>query len=68
MEDVGNVKVGTPQTTPTAPSHVRGVHEGNWPSEGRRMEGHRASADRSTGVNARARKPIDPRSPNLTPA
>jgi hypothetical protein len=36
------------------------------------MVGHNAdgtsTAERSTGVNAKAREPIDPRMPNLSPA
>lgn len=70
-----NVRVGQPDTAQDAPTHVRGVHEGN--AEGnlekekgiiQRGRGARATAERSTGINAEARNPIDPRMPNLPPS
>ena len=76
-----NLKVGTPDTTPSSPSHVRGVRQGNTtgavaqqgfysvgPQHRRGLSDVRATARRSTGINARARDPIDPRSPNLSPS
>jgi hypothetical protein len=72
MENISNIRVGKPQISPSKPSHIRGVHEGN---EGGRDPGmHRTdgmlmgSARRSTGINAKSRNPIDPRSPKLSPA
>jgi hypothetical protein len=57
------------------PSHVRGVREGNEPGSLAREPGieangeiTRGNARRSTGINARARNPIDPRMPNLSPS
>jgi hypothetical protein len=76
-----NLTVGTPDTSPSAPSHVRGVRQGNergavdqrgfysvGPQPRRGMSDVRATASRSTGINAGARNPIDPRSPNLSPS
>ncbi len=77
---MGDLKVGKPDTTPDAPSHVQGVNQGNAPSEdqdldheqtGERRAGRpraRANARRSTGVNPGAREPIHPDSPTLPPA
>ncbi|HEX5385671.1 MAG TPA: hypothetical protein VFW66_03105 [Gemmatimonadales bacterium] len=67
-----NLRVGRPQTTPTKPAHVSGIKEGNAPGNYARQGGHlpngNSTAERSTGINAGARNPIDPRAPNLSPA
>ena len=67
-----NLTVGRPQTTPTRPAHTTGVPQGNRPGHYEKQVGHRSdgrsTAARSTGVNAEARNPIDPRMPNLSPA
>jgi hypothetical protein len=76
METIGNIHVGRPQIAPDAPAHTRGVREGNQPPAIARDPGIRrsgrfiaaATVRRSTGVNARAHQPIDPRMPILTPA
>lgn len=73
MEHIANITVGSPEVSPSRPSHVPGVREGNWPNqsqEGLEARGplFRASARRSTGINPGAREPIDPRSPHLSPA
>jgi hypothetical protein len=56
---------------PDAPSHVRGIKTGNATGNYDSMTGHNAdgtsTAERSTGVNAGAAEPIDPRMPNLSP-
>jgi hypothetical protein len=57
--------------TPDLPSHTKGTHKGEeWaqksPEPGR--EGSTATARSSTGINAKAREPIDPRMPHLPPA
>lgn len=65
------IKVGKPQAKPDTPSHVRGVLQGNkGPREKQRghLPGGRASAERSTAINAADENPIDPRMPNLSPA
>ena len=67
--------VGQPKTTPTAPSHVKGVRQGNAPHTMRADDGFvehpdgttTGTARRSTGINADDREPIDPRMPNLSP-
>lgn len=77
-----NLRVGRPDTTQDAPSHVQGVGQGNesggveqnagFYSIGQRGAGGRggakSTAERSTGINPGARNPIDPSSPTLTPA
>jgi len=54
------------------PTHTTGVKQGNATGSYERMAGHkpdgRSTAARSTGINAAAREPIDPRMPNLSPA
>ena len=53
-------------------THVKGIKSGNAKGNYERMTGHKpdgtSTAERSTGVNAAAREPIDPRMPNLPPA
>ncbi|BDG01374.1 hypothetical protein [Anaeromyxobacter oryzae] len=73
-----NLRVGRRDVAPTAPSHVPGIREGNQPGSIEREVGiHQdprdrrfatATAERSTGINPRARNPIDPRMPNLQPS
>jgi hypothetical protein len=74
---VANVKVGKAQVKPTAPAHTAGVKRGNARGNSEKEAGiktapdrlsARATARRSTGINADARNPIDPRMPNLPPA
>jgi hypothetical protein len=54
------------------PAHTPGVKQGNSKGNYESMAGHlpdgRSTAERSTGINAKAREPIDPRMPNLSPA
>lgn len=68
-----NLRVGTPDTTPDAPSHTPGTRQGNSPPEldpgfVRTERGLRATARRSTGIGPEARNPITPGAPNLSPA
>ena len=53
-------------------THVKGIKEGNAKGNYEKNTGHRpdgtSTAERSTGINAKAREPIDPRMPNLSPA
>jgi hypothetical protein len=73
---VDNLRVGQPQVDPAAPAHQPGIHQGNKKGNLKRNSGlhptdaltARGSAERSTGINPRARNPIDPRMPNLSPA
>jgi hypothetical protein len=74
----GNLTVGKPDVHPAAPTHVRGVRMGNEPGSIERERGlvqdpgdrrfAKGTAERSTGINARRRNPIDPRMPNLSPS
>jgi hypothetical protein len=65
--------IGKRDVDPTLPSHVPGVHEGNWPGRARRKQ--LADGDlsvsteprRSTGVSPKNHTTIDPRMPKLTP-
>lgn len=72
MKTQNNIQVGKPDTEPSLPSHTRGVQEGNAPGNYEKQVGHypkgKATARRSTGIDADRRNPIDPRMPNLTPA
>ncbi len=68
-----NLKVGPPDTTVDSPSHTPGTRQGNSPvvkDAGFERVGNklRATARRSTGINAEARRPITPGAPDLSPA
>jgi hypothetical protein len=53
-------------------THVKGIKQGNAVGNYEKMAAHKpdgtSTQARSTGVNADAREPIDPRMPNLSPA
>jgi hypothetical protein len=68
------IVTGKKDVDPALPSHVPGVHEGNWPLRARRRarrKGEDPSVSgaprRSTGIAPRIHGPIDPRMPRLTP-
>jgi hypothetical protein len=69
---MARMKSGDADVAPDAPSHVKGIKQGNAKGNYERQPGHgpdgRRTAEASTGVNAKARNPIDPRMPNLPPA
>jgi hypothetical protein len=76
MRIIANVKVGKAKVKQTAPSHVLGIREGNrvplltrrkglWKRHGGKV--FKATASRSTGVNALFRNSIVPGAPRLTP-
>lgn len=66
------IRTGKPQVKPSTPTHVRGTTEGNAPGHYKAQPGHNedgtSTARRSTGVKPEDRDPIDPTSPNLSPA
>jgi hypothetical protein len=66
------MRLGRPEVRTDAPRHVRGVTQGNAKGNYESQPGHlpdgRSTAERSTGINPKARDPIDPRMPNLSPA
>lgn len=69
-----HLKVGRPDTTPSKPSHIRGIRAGNQRGSMKKEQGLReageaafATGRRSTGINPDAREPIDQRMPKLTP-
>jgi hypothetical protein len=68
---MAEVKV-RPAVSPDAPSHVKGISQGNARGNYEKQPGHlpdgRSTARRSTGINPHLRDPIDPRMPNLSPA
>jgi len=67
-----NVRIGSPDTAPDAPAHTPGINQGNSKGNYQKQKGHladgRSTAERSTGVSAADREPIDPSMPNLSPA
>ena len=73
---IANVTVGHALTHPASSSHTAGIREGNRvrPAEQKRglveldALNARGTAERSTGISHKRRNPIDPRSPNLSPA
>lgn len=72
---IANIVVGKPDVKPAAPSHVRGVFQGNHPHFGQRHkgvdeegEGAKGSARRSTGIRPDEHDVIDPRMPKISPA
>ena len=78
---IANVRVGRPEGEHSASAHIPGVRQGNAPAHGKRAGlereagihldpdgGARATARRSTGINAKGHEPIDPRMPNLPPS
>jgi hypothetical protein len=68
---MANLRVGKPDVAPDAPAHVKGVKQGNAKGNYERQAGHlpdgRSTAERSTGIDPKARNPIDPAMPNLSP-
>jgi len=69
---MANLKLGKADVKPDAPAHTPGIRQGNAKGNYEKQSGHkpdgRVTAERSTGVNAKARNPVDPRMPNLPPA
>ncbi len=67
-----NLMVGRRDVHPSKPAHTRGVRQGNASGRYESEAGHypdgTSDARRSTGIVWRARNPIDPRMPNLSPA
>jgi hypothetical protein len=66
------MRIGKRKGKPADSRHVKGINQGNSTGNYEKQSGHlpdgRATAERSTGINADARNPIDPRMPNLPPA
>jgi hypothetical protein len=66
-----NIRLGRADAPTDAPAHTPGVKQGNAKGNYEKQRGHlpdgRSTAARSTGINAKAREPIDPRMPNLSP-
>jgi len=67
---MAKVKVG-PGPPPDISAHTPGIRSGNSKGNYEKQEGHlpngKSTAARSTGINVKAREPIDPRMPNLSP-
>lgn len=68
---MARMKVGEADVKMDAPAHVAGIKQGNSTGNYERQAGHlpdgTSTAERSTGINAKKRDPIDPRMPNLSP-
>lgn len=71
VEEMSQIRVGEPDTTPDAPAHTPGVAEGNARGSYEWQVGHHpdgtADARRSTGVRPERRNPIASTMPNLPP-
>jgi hypothetical protein len=69
---MARIRIGRPHVKPDKPAHTPGVSSGNSTGHYQRQPGHlpdgRSTARRSTGIHARARNPILPGMPNLSPA
>ncbi|WP_273889421.1 hypothetical protein [Rubrobacter naiadicus] len=69
---MGRLRVGKADVRPDKMAHLKGIRQGNEPGSYEKMPGHlpggRSTAERSTGINPASRNPIDPSSPNLSPA
>jgi hypothetical protein len=68
---MAEIRVGKSQVKIDAPSHTKGVHEGNRKGNYGKEVGHHpdgtADARRSTGVSPKKHDPILPIMPNLPP-
>jgi hypothetical protein len=68
----GDVNTGKPHTGMDAPTHVKGIKQGNSVGNYAKQAGHKpdgsSTARRSTGVHPGAQEPIDPSMPNLSTA
>jgi hypothetical protein len=68
---MARLKLGKADKPTDAPTHTPGVKQGNSTGNYEKQSGHlpdgRSTAERSTGINATKREPIDPRMPNLPP-
>jgi hypothetical protein len=68
---MAKIRVGKPDVAPDAPSHTKGVQQGNKKGAYGREAGHHpdgsADARRSTGIRPGKRDPILPVMPNLPP-
>jgi len=66
------INIGKPDTTPDAPAHTPGNHQGNAVGNYEKQVGHlpdgRRTGASATGINPGKHGPIDPRMPNLPPA
>jgi hypothetical protein len=64
------MKKGTSPRT-DLPAHVKGIRQGNSRGNYERQSGWTSgggqTAESATGINPKARSPIDPRMPNLPP-
>ncbi|CAA9521798.1 MAG: hypothetical protein AVDCRST_MAG45-2552 [uncultured Solirubrobacterales bacterium] len=69
---MGYIRTGKPDVRPDLPAHTPGIMSGNQTGNYDKQVGHKpdgtSTAERSTGINPKARNPIDPRMPNLPPA
>ncbi len=65
------IKVGKPQVRTDYASHTKGVRQGNSSGHNTTEPGHTpegtSTARRSTGIHPKARNPIMPGMPNLSP-
>jgi len=69
---MGEIRTGKSDIDTSDLGHMKGIKQGNSMGNYESQAGHlpdgRRTAKASTGVNAEAHEPIDPRMPNLSPA
>jgi hypothetical protein len=69
---MAQIRLGKADAQQHDPTHVKGIRQGNAKGNYEQQAGFlpdgRRTAAASTGVNPKARDPIDPRMPNLPPA
>jgi hypothetical protein len=68
---MAEIRTGNSDVDTSDLGHIKGVKQGNATGNYEKQAGHRPdgrrTAEASTGVNAEAHNPIDPRMPNLSP-
>jgi hypothetical protein len=68
---MARIKLGVPRVKQDSPGHTPGIKQGNSKGNYDKQSGHlpdgRGTAERATGINPKARQPIDERMPNLMP-
>lgn len=68
---MAEIRTGKSDVDTSDLGHIKGVKQGNSKGNYERQAGHlpdgKRTAEASTGVNAEAHNPIDPRMPNLSP-
>ncbi|MEV0688890.1 hypothetical protein [Streptomyces sp. NPDC050388] len=67
---MGTIKVGKSQAKPDTPTHVKGLHQGNWGPRHRQPGHHedgKADARRSTGIHWKRHNRVMDSMPSISP-